>query len=543
MQALAALDALPGGGDRMATAALRQEFTAIAAGAAERKLAPTELMARHRALQDHVFESMQRRHAAAGLATDDDASAQFLIRAGLEDAPRVGDALSELSATAAAVAVDDLALMTSAITRYRTSADTLRGDLALAAANDPALARSLADTMKALETQRAKVDDLIRAAAADVNFPLETMSATLDEASRLQATLATSARRTVETTLRARRDAMRARTIAVLAGVLAGLAALGAVLWRTMRNVLGPVLQVVEVTERIAAGDLSRAVPPSRGDEIGRILSATDAMQRRLRDMVAQIHESSSGMTHAAAEIAAGNQDLSARTERTAANLQAAASDMDRCAAAASEGAASVQAASALVRTASASAAAGGQVVVDVVRTMESIEGSSKRIADITGVIDGIAFQTNILALNAAVEAARAGEQGRGFAVVAAEVRSLAQRSADAAREIKVLIGTSVERIADGSRLAHDAGAAMQEIVGRIDEATHRMGAVADGAARQCDDLERLRHALAELDSLTQQNAALVEESAASAEALRDQSDRMHGLVGVFRVDASSAAA
>ena len=344
--------------------------------------------------------------------------------------------------------------------------------------------------------------------------------------------------------LDARSAALRLRAWSVLAAVVLGLLGAAAVLWRTVSNILRAVHRIVATTERIAGGDLTRAVPVDRGDELGRILAAIASMQQRLRDLVAQIHSTSTGITHAAAEIASGNHDLSVRTESTAADLQSTASDMDRFASAAREGAASAHQANDFVQQASSAALQGGDVVKRVVATMHGIEGSSRRIAEITSVIDGIAFQTNILALNAAVEAARAGDHGRGFAVVASEVRSLAQRSAQAAREIKSLIQTSVERISDGSRFATEAGEAMQDIVTRIGDATRRMGDVTNGVRTQVEQIGRMRGSLERLDGLTQQNAALVEQSAASAESLRDQADQMHGLVGVFRLsDHDSVAA
>ncbi len=521
---------------------LQGEFDQVAAAAAKKELQPPQLIAKDQSIEMGVFAEIEALSADAGLEVDPEPAAHYAIHAGLQVAPRVSSALSELSSIAGAVAIDDIALVSAATARYHAQAEALRVDLTEASRGDTHLQSQIGPVLEQLETQRKMVDGTLAAAAADVNFPLDKMSQTLADATKLQAQLSQRVFEFVGQGLQARSATLRLRALGVLAAVAIGLLGVAAVLWRTVGNILRSVHRVVETTERIAAGDLTRPVPENRGDELGRILSAIALMQQRLRDLVSQIHSSSTQITHAAAEIASGNQDLSQRTESTAASLQETANDMERFADAAREGAVSANEASALVQQASAAAASGGHVVTQVVETMQGIHGSSQRIAEITGVIDGIAFQTNILALNAAVEAARAGDHGRGFAVVASEVRSLAQRSAQAAREIKSLIQTSVERIADGSRLASDAGSAMQDIVGRIDDATRRMSDVAAGVETQYDNIGRMRGAIDRLDGITQQNAALVEQSAAAAESLRDQADQMHGLVGVFRVSGDLAA-
>ncbi len=515
---------------------IRHAFDDLAGAAARKELVPAQLVAREQAMETEAFGAIESLANDAGLELDPQASAHYLIHAGLQSAPRVSSALSELSSIAAAIAIDDIALVSAASTRYHLQAEALRVDLVEAGQDSPRLAAQFAPVLAQLKTQREMVDGALAAAALDVNYPLATMSHALDEAKQLQMQLSQRSFDSVEQALRERSDALRLRALGVLAAVALGLLGVGFVLWRTVSNILRAVLRVVDATERISAGDLTRAVPADRGDELGRVLSAIASMQQRLRDLVAQIHSTSSRITHAAAEIASGNHDLSERTESTAADLQSTASDMDRFASSARGGADSAREANDFVQQASSAALQGGDVVTRVVATMQGIEGSSRRIAEITGVIDGIAFQTNILALNAAVEAARAGEHGRGFAVVASEVRSLAQRSALAAREIKALIQTSVERIGDGSRLATEAGGAMQDIVARIGDATRRMGDVTTGAGAQVEQIGRMRAAIERLDGLTQQNAALVEQSAAAAESLRDQADQMHGLVGVFRL-------
>ena len=300
-----------------------------------------------------------------------------------------------------------------------------------------------------------------------------------------------------------------------------------------------PLAMANDLAARIADGDLTHKVEIHRADEFGQLLHSLSVMNEALGRMVAQVRESAESIVTASTEIASGNTDLAHRTEQTSANLQATASSMDELTATVEQSAGNSRQASALASNASSVAQRGGQVVTQVVSTMQEIDSSSKKIADIIGVIDGIAFQTNILALNAAVEAARAGEQGRGFAVVASEVRSLAQRSAEAAKEIKGLINTSVEKVDSGTRLVTDAGATMDEIVQSVRKVADVIGEITSAATEQSAGIAGVNQAISELDQMTQQNAALVEESAASAESLRDQAGRMRQAVSVFKVSAS----
>ncbi|HEY2929265.1 methyl-accepting chemotaxis protein, partial [Piscinibacter sp.] len=297
-----------------------------------------------------------------------------------------------------------------------------------------------------------------------------------------------------------------------------------------------------QVMEAVAAGDLSKSVEPGAQDEVGRLLTQVATMQTRLADMVRQIRASTDSISTASSEIASGNQDLSARTEQTASNLQQAASSMEQLTGTVKQSADSARQANQLASSAAEVAARGGAVVSQVVSTMDEINTSSKKIADIIGVIDGIAFQTNILALNAAVEAARAGEQGRGFAVGAGEVRNLAGRSAEAAKEIKGLIGASVDRVEAGSRLVADAGKTMQEIVGSVQRVTDIIGEITAAAAEQSDGIGQVNTSVVQLDQMTQQNAALVEQSAAAAESLKDQAGKLAQVVGMFKLNAAQPA-
>ena len=318
-----------------------------------------------------------------------------------------------------------------------------------------------------------------------------------------------------------------------LALMLTGMAIGGLLL---VRSIVRPLRAAAEVSRRIGHGDLTVHVDTSRRDEVGELMTAVAGMRDSLRHLVGQVRQASDSIRDASGEVAQGNADLSQRTETAAASLQQTASAMEELTGTVRQTADSARTASQLAASASSVAARGGQVVSQVVSTMDEINGSSRKIADITGVIDGIAFQTNILALNAAVEAARAGEQGRGFAVVAGEVRSLAQRSAAAAREIKSLIGTSVERVESGARLVGEAGTTMAEIVGSVQRVTDIIGEISAATQEQSTGIDSVGTAVTHLDQATQQNAALVEESAAAAGSLREQARQLVDLVAGFQL-------
>ena len=309
-----------------------------------------------------------------------------------------------------------------------------------------------------------------------------------------------------------------------------------------IRSIQQPLAQASDLAERIAEGDLSLHENVTRGDEFGDLLRALYAMSGALSSMVHQVRQSTDSIATASAEIATGNHDLSARTEQTSSNLQETAAAMEEFTSTIQQSAGSAQQASSLAVSATGVARKGGEVVTQVVATMEDINHSSKKINDIIGVIDGIAFQTNILALNAAVEAARAGEQGRGFAVVASEVRSLAQRSAEAAKEIKQLISASVEKVETGSRLVSDAGTTMTDIVQSVQRVTDMIGEITAASSEQSAGVGQVNQAIGNLDQMTQQNAALVEESAAAAQSLREQADQLAQVVSRFKVQGGMVA-
>jgi methyl-accepting chemotaxis protein len=326
-------------------------------------------------------------------------------------------------------------------------------------------------------------------------------------------------------------------TTLVLSGAVALMLALVAAIWIT-RAVTRPINQAVAVARAVAGGDLTLAFEAQGTSETGLLLRALKDMQSGLVKVVSDVRHGSEGVATASAEIAQGNQDLSARTESQASALEQTAASMEELGSQVKQNADNARQANQLALNASKVAVQGGEVVGQVVETMKGINDSSRKIADIISVIDGIAFQTNILALNAAVEAARAGEQGRGFAVVASEVRSLAGRSAEAAKEIKTLIGASVERVEQGALLVDKAGATMDEVVSSIRRVTDIMGEISSASNEQSAGVAQVGEAVTQMDQVTQQNAALVEQMAAAAGSLKSQANELVQTVAVFKLSA-----
>lgn len=334
----------------------------------------------------------------------------------------------------------------------------------------------------------------------------------------------------------------RAQILAALL-VLASISIGVLLAWRITQSVTAPIGRAVVVAERIAAGDLTSQVEVRIHDETGRLLEAIAAMQQRLRELVGEIGGTAESIKDASAEVAAGNLDLSQRTEDASHNLQTAAQTLTDLTQMVGHSTASAREVNRLAATASTHALSGGQMVSEVVQTMEGISISSRKIADIVGVIDGIAFQTNILALNAAVEAARAGEQGRGFAVVAGEVRRLAGHATSSSKEIKSLITDSVERVAVGENLVRRAGETINELVSSVQNVSSIMSEVAAAADEQSNRIADISSSVGKLDEVTQQNAALVEESAAAADSLREQAHRLTEIVHTFRLSRDAVVA
>ena len=346
-----------------------------------------------------------------------------------------------------------------------------------------------------------------------------------------------TAKKRVESGFDSLASALRNTVIASALTAFVVLMVLGMASWLVVRSVWrdlgGEPARLRQVAEQVASGQLDTEVPP--GIE-GSLQAAMGSMTARLRETVAVIRDTSESINAAAGEIAAGNQDLSHRTEMAAANLQETSASVQQLATAAQDSGHSATQANVLAATATEAAGHGGQVVSQVVASMNDINEASRRIGEIIGVIDGIAFQTNILALNAAVEAARAGEQGRGFAVVAGEVRTLAQRSAEAASQIKLLIKSSTDKVTSGSALVSEAGEAMSRIVASVGKVSEMIGGIHTTVSHQTTEIHSVNNAIVQLDGMTQQNAALVEQSAAASMSLREQTHRLSEALSVFRL-------
>jgi len=320
----------------------------------------------------------------------------------------------------------------------------------------------------------------------------------------------------------------------ILTLVISALAAGALLAWLISRSITRPIARAVAVAETVASGDLTAAIDATEPDEVGQLLRALKRMNDSLASIVGQVRNSSDSIATGSAQIAVGNSDLSQRTEEQASNLQQTAASMEELTATVKHNAETAGTAAQITSSASMAASEGGRVVGAVVVTMGEISVASHKVADIVGVIDGIAFQTNILALNAAVEAARAGEQGRGFAVVASEVRSLAQRSGQAAKEIKQLIQTSTEKVEAGSRLVGQAGESMTDIVAQVSRINDLIAEIGSSSTEQSKGISQVTEAVNQLDQVTQQNAALVEESASAAESLSVQAAKLSEIVAVF---------
>ncbi|MBI5716240.1 MAG: HAMP domain-containing protein [Burkholderiales bacterium] len=491
-----------------------------------------------------------------GITLDPVAGTYFLGIGTLRDLPRLAEIVGLLRARGTLLlgqqggTPEERALLASLADRAETALRDMELTLGKSFAHDAAIESAVGAATGAAAEEAKAVLKLVREQVLGASPPTLAPAAYFKTMTRVIETLFQlngKAGATMGEALQLRLDAARRIELVTLGLVLAMMVLAAWLAFWIARDLTRHVRQAGEALDRIATGDLT--VPVDRGsrararDEMGLLLEAMGRMQHALVDVVGDVRRHADGVATASAQIAQGSADLSARTEQSATSLQQTAATMEQLGTTVSRNAQSSVEASRLAQAAREVAGRGGAVVDEVVQTMRGITESSRRIADIIGVIDGIAFQTNILALNAAVEAARAGDQGRGFAVVAGEVRNLAQRSADAAREIKSLITSSVERVEQGFVLAGQAGETMGEVVSSIQRVSGIVAEISHASAEQSSGVGQVGQAVSHLDQNTQQNSALVEESSAAAESLRQQAQQLVQTVAVFKLPGQAALA
>ena len=501
----------------------------------------TALIAGQLALLDDIVDSSR-------LAFDSEAGTYYMILSVLGHLPQLTESLGQMRAVGATLltrgeAMPEERMRISAIgAMAQQHLRNARGAIDKAMDAEPSLRRTLdqpvASAVAAAEAVLKLTDEQI-VRAEMLGLPGADYFAAMTRAIDTQFDLVDVAFKVLDSALSDRVAAEQRALWLVLGGAVPGAFALWIIVL-TARTTTRSIGQAVQLAQHVAAGDLTSKIEVTSTDEAGHLLAALKDMNESLVGIVSNVRQSSDSIAAGSAQIAAGNLDLSSRTEQQAASLEETASTMEELTSTVKENAEQAHHASKLVLSTAEIATSGGEVVGKVVDTMSSIKDSSRKIADIIGVIDGIAFQTNMLALNAAVEAARAGEQGRGFAVVASEVRNLAQRSASAAKEIKTLITDSVEQVEAGRKLVDEAGEAMEDIVTSVQLVADIIKGTAESSQEQSAGIEQVNQAIAQMDQVTQQNAALVEEAAAAAESLRDQAGKLTEAVSVFKLEGAS---
>ncbi|MED5621990.1 methyl-accepting chemotaxis protein [Ideonella sp. BN130291] len=529
----------------------QQDWQALQAAVDDRKLSAAESSTQHAALITRYFKTLDGLLDHTGLILDPQADTYYLMSATLIKLPYATEALGQTRARGAGflaegkVEPEGRAMLAGLV---RSSTDQYEGmSTAFGKVFDanPALKQKLAakvnEAKPPIEAALALATKEV-VSAESLQYPapqyIASFTATIDGLFALEE----AALQALEDELTERVASLR-RTEIVQFGLLAlMILGVGALARVVVHSITGPLDRAVLLAEQVAAGDLTGDAEVRGRDEIAKLMTALKAMKDSLHRVVGEVRGNAESVAIASREIAQGNADLSRRTEQQAASLEETASSMEELTSTVKHNADNARGANELARQARELAERGGASVQHVIQTMQGIEASSRKIADIIGVIDGIAFQTNILALNAAVEAARAGEQGRGFAVVASEVRSLAQRSAQAAKEIKTLISASVEQVDTGARVVGEAGGTMEQAVRAIHQVAEAIGQITHASSEQSTGLAQISVTVNHMDELTQQNAALVEQAAAAAEKLDDQAGRLAGLVNTFKLDAHEPA-
>jgi len=530
-------------------AAISSAWKAVSDAVAAKSIDGPESFARHTALIADEMTLVEDIVNASGIALDPNAAGNYLQMAVLQHMPRVTEGLGQMRARGATLLVRGSAAPEDKVriellgANIRNSMAAARKSVALASAANPALQATVGEAMA--KAQRATDEGLglmeekiLRAQSLD--FPSADYFAAMTRSIDVQFSLVDVAFDALRSQLGAAVAAAQRRLVLGSAVVLALTLLTAWIMVAITGTTTASVHRALELARGVAAGDLSQKIEPHGGDEMGQLLRALAAMQNSLSGVVTMVRQGSEGVANASAEIAQGNNDMSTRTESQASALQQTAASMEQLSGTVRQNADSARTANQLAMSASTIAVKGGHVVAQVVDTMKGINDASHKISDIIQVIDGIAFQTNILALNAAVEAARAGEQGRGFAVVAGEVRSLASRSAEAAKEIKALISASVERVEQGTSLVGQAGVTMNEVVASIQRVTNIVGEISAASSEQAAGAAQVGAAVKQMDEVTQQNAALVEEIAAAASSLKNRAVDLVQAVGVFRLHSES---
>ena len=519
---------------------------------AARSLQTAQSTAQHTQLIASIMLINEGLLHAYGLQTDPDADTNALIQASLVHAPMLGEKLGVLRAQGSGFLgrgelppqdKGQLVVLRQRVTELQ--AETLRSfDRALE--RNPQFRQSMGSKTQEIQgliTQSLQLLESEVINATEFKLPakdyFDHFTRTIEALYALNAQAAGNLTQALDN----RVSNLQQSLLWVAVALVATLSLTTGVALVFVRSMTQPLAQAVQLSRAVAQGDLSGGPIAHGTNEVGQLLEALLQMRRQLTDVVRNVRGGSESVATASVQIAQGNIDLSARTESQASALEETAASMEQLNATVRQNADSAQQASQLAASASTVAVQGGEVVAQVVDTMHGINASSQKISDIIGVIDSIAFQTNILALNAAVEAARAGEQGRGFAVVASEVRSLAQRSAEAAKEIKALIGASVEKVESGTQLVGNAGATMTEIVESVQRVTDIIGEIRSATSEQSQGIAQVNTAMNQLDQMTQQNSALVEQSTAAADSLREQAMKLTQVVALFRVNGSNASA